>query len=115
MFFFVSTDTEKVYQNVFGDICKKYNKPFPLETRLRVLGTTERRSCAITVEDCKLPCTVDEFQAQYRDLSLQRLGNCDVLRGILCVSVRLFLYKNFLFFNFFLVHTLKKPSFTTYY
>uniref|UniRef100_A0A336MMC7 pseudouridine 5'-phosphatase n=1 Tax=Culicoides sonorensis TaxID=179676 RepID=A0A336MMC7_CULSO len=74
-------DTEKVYQTVFADICKKYNKPFPIQTRLKVLGTTERKSCAITVEDCQLPCTVDDFVKDYKTLSLQRLGNCDILRG----------------------------------
>lgn len=74
--------TEKIYQTVFTDICKRYDKPFPMETRFKVLGTTERRSCEITVEDCKLPITVDEFVKQYKELSLSRLGNAPLLIGI---------------------------------
>lgn len=83
----VLPDTEKIYQAVFTDICKRYGKPFPLETRLRVLGTTERRSCAITVEDCKLPITVDEFVKQYKELTLSRLGNAPLLRGTVIYNV----------------------------
>lgn len=98
-FCFVSTDTERVYQTVFADICKKYNKPFPLQTRLKVLGTTERKSCAITVEDCQLPCTVDDFVKDYKTLSLQRLGNCDVLRGRDCVlNLKTFLVFKYVLF-----------------
>lgn len=74
-------DTEKVYPVIFDDICKKYNKTLPLETRVKVLGVTERKSCEIVVEDVKLPCTVDEFQKDFQELTMQRLDKCDVLPG----------------------------------
>uniref|UniRef100_A0A336MXY6 pseudouridine 5'-phosphatase n=1 Tax=Culicoides sonorensis TaxID=179676 RepID=A0A336MXY6_CULSO len=74
-------DTEKVYESVFADICKKYEKPFPHDTRMKLMGTSERKSCAITVEECGLPCTLDEFFKEFQVLTLQRLGGCDLLPG----------------------------------
>lgn len=74
-------DTESVNKSIFEEICKKYNKPFPLETRLKLLGSTEQKSCQIIVEDCQLPCTVDDFLKEYKILSTQRVANCDLLPG----------------------------------
>lgn len=74
-------DTEKVYLTVFEDMCKKFNSPFPLQTRMKVLGTTEQKSCAITVQDYQLPCTVEDFHKDFQALALQRLTNCEILRG----------------------------------
>lgn len=74
-------DTEHIIQTVFEDICQKYDKPFLHETRLKILGTTERKSCETIVQDCHLPCTVDDFQKEYKALSLQRLQNCGILPG----------------------------------
>lgn len=74
-------DTEKIYEKVFSDICKRYNKPFPLETRQKVLGRTEVQSCTITVNDCQLPITVAEFFTQYKELTLNRLRDVSTLGG----------------------------------
>lgn len=75
-------DTENVYPTMFEDICKKFNKALPHETRVKCLGVTERKSCEIVVEDVKLPCTVDEFQKDFQELTVQRLANCDLLPGV---------------------------------
>lgn len=62
-------DTEKVLTTIFEDICKKFNKTFTNDTRVKLLGTTQRKSCEITIEDCQLPCTPDEFLKDYKKLS----------------------------------------------
>lgn len=46
-----------------------------------VLGRTEIQSCAITVQESQLPISVQEFQKQYRELTLDRLRDVSTLRG----------------------------------
>jgi pseudouridine 5'-phosphatase len=48
---------------------------------MRILGTTERRTCEIAVEELNLPCTVDEFHEQYRQACLDGLRNVKLLKG----------------------------------
>lgn len=48
---------------------------------MRILGTTERRTCEIAVKELELPCTVDEFHKQYRQACLDGLKNVHLLRG----------------------------------
>lgn len=48
---------------------------------MRILGTTERRTCEIAVKELDLPCTVDDFHKQYRQACLDNLKNVHLLRG----------------------------------
>lgn len=80
-FFYIISDTEPVYEKIVSDILKTFNKPYPLETRLRVLGTNEFKTCEIAVNELKLPITADEFFIKFRKLCDERLGNSDLLGG----------------------------------
>lgn len=80
-------DTEKIYLNIIGDVLKQFNKPYPWETRMRVLGTTEQKCCQIIVEDMKLPVDAKEFHKRYTVLCNERLANCDLLPGRRSCSV----------------------------
>lgn len=64
------------------DIAKMYNKPYPWDTRIRILGTTEQMTAKIAVNDLKLPITVDEFRQIFSELARKRLRNVTWLRGI---------------------------------
>jgi pseudouridine-5'-monophosphatase len=48
---------------------------------MKILGTTERRTCEIAVKDLALPCSVDEFHKRYRQLCLTELRNVYLLKG----------------------------------
>jgi pseudouridine 5'-phosphatase len=37
-------DTEKIYEKIIREIAQNYNKEYPWVTRMKLLGTTERRS-----------------------------------------------------------------------
>uniref|UniRef100_A0AAG5CXI8 Pseudouridine-5'-phosphatase n=1 Tax=Anopheles atroparvus TaxID=41427 RepID=A0AAG5CXI8_ANOAO len=74
-------DTEKIYENIFRTLLKSYNSPYPAATRLKVMGTTEQRSCSILVNDLKLPCTVEEFLVQFRRDQLLQLGHAPLMKG----------------------------------
>lgn len=63
------------------DVAKMYNKPYPWDTRIRILGTTEQMTAKIAVNDLKLPITVDEFRQKFCELGRKRLQNVGWLRG----------------------------------
>lgn len=78
---FLLADTEKIYYKVIEDVLKQFNKPYPWETRMRVLGTTELKCCQIVVDDLKLPVDAKEFHRRFSILGNELLGNCDLLPG----------------------------------
>ncbi len=74
-------DTEKIYGKVFEDIVAQYGKKLPSDIRIKFLGSTERRSCEICCNELQLPITVDDFQKQFRELSLKGLSNVNFMPG----------------------------------
>lgn len=74
-------DTEHIYEGLVRDIAKMYNKPYPWDTRIRILGTTEQMTAKIAVNDLQLPITVDEFRQKFSELGRKRLRNVTWLRG----------------------------------
>lgn len=51
------------------------------EVRLKLLGSTERRSCEICVTDLALNVSVDDFIKDFRELSQKRLEGVDFMTG----------------------------------
>ncbi|CRL06017.1 CLUMA_CG018983, isoform A [Clunio marinus] len=74
-------DTEKIYEKAVENIAKKYNRPYPWDVRMKILGTIERRTCEIAVKELKLPCTVDDFQRQFVQITLKNLENVYLFKG----------------------------------
>ncbi|XP_075152260.1 pseudouridine 5'-phosphatase-like Gs1l isoform X2 [Haematobia irritans] len=74
-------DTEPVYEEVIRQIATSHNKPYPLEVRLKLMGTTENRTAEIVVNDLNLPITTDEFLQNFHELCRQRLSNCAIKQG----------------------------------
>ncbi|XP_055644243.1 probable pseudouridine-5'-phosphatase isoform X2 [Toxorhynchites rutilus septentrionalis] len=74
-------DTEKLYEKILGDLIKSYSKPYPWATRMKVMGTTEQKTCSIIVNDLKLSCTVNEFLKKFREKQLTDLRGAPLLRG----------------------------------
>ena len=85
IFFFVqickNKDTEPVYEKVFEEVTTKYGKKMTPEVRLKLLGSTERRSCEICVTDLALNVSVDDFIKDFRELSQARLAGVDFMPG----------------------------------
>jgi pseudouridine-5'-monophosphatase len=74
-------DTEHIYEGLVRDVAKMYNKPYPWDTRIRILGTTEQMTAKIAVKELQLPITVDEFRHKFSELARERLRNVTWLRG----------------------------------
>lgn len=79
--FFLFPDTEHIYENIIREIAKSYNKPYPWEVRMRILGTTERMTAEIAVRDLELPITVDEFMNRFSEIGRKRLAHVQFLEG----------------------------------
>lgn len=74
-------DTEPIYETVFKELCEKYGHKLTPEARVKLLGSTERRSCEVCVTDLKLNVTLDDFIAEFRKISQERLANVDFMPG----------------------------------
>ncbi|TMW40118.1 hypothetical protein DOY81_014802 [Sarcophaga bullata] len=74
-------DTEAVYEEVIRQIAQAYNKSYPLETRLKLLGTTEPRTAEIVVTDLALPISTHEFLEQFHKLCRAKLSDCPLKKG----------------------------------
>lgn len=75
------TDTEPVYEEVIRQIAQSYNKPYPIEVRLKLLGTTEPRTAEIAVTDLGLPLTPQEFLEKFHALCQKGLSQCPMKPG----------------------------------
>lgn len=53
---------------------------------MKILGTTERRTCEIAVKELNLPCTVDELHRQFKLSCLKNLRDVYLLKGIYILS-----------------------------
>lgn len=74
-------DTEPVYEKVFQEVTTKYGKKLTPEVRIKLLGSTERRSCDICVNDLNLKVSLDDFIKDFSELSQQRLPDVDLMPG----------------------------------
>lgn len=74
-------DTEKIYEKIVENLAQKYGKPYPWDVRMKILGTTERRTCEIAVKELDLPCTVDDFQRQFKQSCLDNLADVYLMKG----------------------------------
>lgn len=74
-------DTEHIYEAVVRDIAKSYNKDYPHDVRMRVMGTTEQMTIKIVIEDLKLPVSQEDFHKKFNDLCRQRFTKLNLLKG----------------------------------
>lgn len=78
---FTFLDTEPIYESVFKELCEKYGKQLTPEVRVKLLGSTERRSCEVCVTDLKLNVTLEQFISEFRVISQARLENVQFMPG----------------------------------
>ncbi|XP_018320087.1 probable pseudouridine-5'-phosphatase [Agrilus planipennis] len=74
-------DSEGMYDEIIGEIAKKYGKEYTFEARMKVLGTPEPITAKLVVEELKLPISTDEFLEQYKRGVAEKLKNPPLLPG----------------------------------
>lgn len=74
-------DTEHIYEGVVRDIAKSFGKDYPLEVRMKVMGTNEQMTGKIVVEDLELPIDLDEFLRRLHKMCNQRFNSLALMPG----------------------------------
>lgn len=74
-------DTEHIYEAVVREIAKSFGKEYPLDVRMKVMGTTEQMTGKIVVEDLELPIELDDFLCRLRRMCNQRFTNLALMPG----------------------------------
>ncbi|XP_043640664.1 probable pseudouridine-5'-phosphatase isoform X1 [Drosophila teissieri] len=74
-------DTERIYEEVTRQIAASFGRPYPVDVRFRVMGTTEQRSAEIAITECQLPITTNDFLKRYSQMCHERLNNVPLLEG----------------------------------
>ncbi|CAH1175709.1 unnamed protein product [Phaedon cochleariae] len=63
----VLLDTEIVYKNAIQSIASRYGKVYTPHIMGKVIGTPERESSRIAVQEMELPISVEDFQTEFRN------------------------------------------------
>ncbi|KAM8717301.1 hypothetical protein ACLKA7_004066 [Drosophila subpalustris] len=74
-------DTEKIYEEITRQIAGSFGRPYPEAVRFRVMGTQEKRSAEIAIDECQLPITVGDFLKRYHKMCGERMRNVPLLEG----------------------------------
>ncbi|CAG2117123.1 unnamed protein product [Medioppia subpectinata] len=57
-------DTEPRYEKAISTVTERYGKPYKLELKVRVIGTTGRDSARLITKELELPITPDQYIAE---------------------------------------------------
>ncbi|KAJ2497467.1 Pseudouridine-5'-phosphatase [Coemansia sp. RSA 1972] len=74
-------DTETIYSQVTNKILEPYNKTFPIETKLKMMGRDVRTATEILLKDLDLPLTFDEYDTQATELKQIYFGMAMMMPG----------------------------------
>ncbi|KAJ2692759.1 Pseudouridine-5'-phosphatase [Coemansia sp. RSA 1285] len=75
-------DTEKIYSDVAGKMLEPYNKTFPLETKIRMMGRDVRDATEILLADLELPHTFEEWDKKAQKLKAEFFPKADLMPGV---------------------------------
>lgn len=74
-------DTEHIYEGVVRDIAKSFGKDYPMDVRMKVMGTNEQMTGKIIVEDLELPIDLDEFLRRLHHMCNKRFTSLALMPG----------------------------------
>lgn len=74
-------DTEHIYEAAVRDIAKSFNKDYPHDVRMKVMGTTEQMTIRIVIKELGLPISESDFHKTFNELCRKRFGKLDLLKG----------------------------------
>lgn len=74
-------DTEHIYESSCQEILQSFVLPYPHETRMKVLGTTEQTTASIIISDMALSITVEQFLERQHEICRRKFKNLNLLTG----------------------------------
>ncbi|KAJ2801546.1 hypothetical protein H4R21_002759 [Coemansia helicoidea] len=74
-------DTETIYSEVTNKILEPFNKTFPMETKLKMMGRDVRTATEILLADLQLPMTFEEYDQQATALKKEYFRKTAMMPG----------------------------------
>lgn len=74
-------DTEHIYESSVREICGKFGKDYPLDVRMKVMGTQAEKSADIVITNMKLPLSVTEFLKLQAQIVRTKFTKIDLMPG----------------------------------
>ncbi|CAD6999353.1 probable pseudouridine-5'-phosphatase isoform X2 [Ceratitis capitata] len=74
-------DTEEVYEEIVRQIAGSFNKSYPHDVRVKMLGSTELKSAQIAVSELELPISVEEYLSIFTKKCKEMLGHSPLMKG----------------------------------
>lgn len=71
-----------MYSKVISSVAQDYNKKYTSEVRNKLLGTIERDTCRICVEEMELPITPEEFLKEYKEKCKKAMEGVALMPGV---------------------------------
>lgn len=75
-------DTEPIYETCCSNIIRGFGKEYLAEVRMKVMGTTEQKTCEIIVNELALPISAAEFQKQMNTAARIECAKVGILDGV---------------------------------
>lgn len=74
-------DTEHIYENSVREICGKFGKDYPLDVRMKVMGTQAEKSAEIVISHQSLPLKVPEFLQMQSNIVRKQFKSINLMDG----------------------------------
>ncbi|CAH0772001.1 unnamed protein product [Bemisia tabaci] len=74
-------DSEEVYFKAHSDVCRRFNKTYTKEVKMKVMGTQPNLSAKTIVDTLNINITPEAYRAEYEKLIGQRLISIDFMPG----------------------------------
>ncbi|KAJ1668920.1 hypothetical protein IW140_000014 [Coemansia sp. RSA 1813] len=75
-------DTEKIYTDVANKMLEPYNKTFPLETKIRMMGRDVKAATDILLADMGLPHTFEEWDNEAQKVKAELFPKAELMPGV---------------------------------
>ncbi|XP_019869784.1 pseudouridine-5'-phosphatase-like isoform X2 [Aethina tumida] len=77
----VLLDSEGVYRNAIASIARRFGKVYTPQIMGKVVGTVEKETARIAIQEMNLPISIDNFRADFRSYASKYLGNVPLMPG----------------------------------
>lgn len=74
-------NTEPIYETSVREICRSFEKDYPADVRLKVMGTTEQNTAKVCIDELSLPLTVSEFLVKLDELVREEFSRVPLMKG----------------------------------
>lgn len=74
-------DTEFIYENSVREICRSFDKDYPWDVRMKVMGTQEEKTAEIVITDLALPISIAEFLKVQEVIVRKEFSSLNLMKG----------------------------------